>query len=233
MAEWRPRGAPRVRPAGRPGYLGVPLAPPMHHVPNTLTAGRIVAAPVALYLLWTGTPWGQTAGTALFIAAAITDYLDGHLARTYNVTSRLGQFLDPLADKVLVLGGFLLVPFLSPVGEGLAAPAGTWLPWAAIAAVALRDAAVTALRASYERRGVSLATSSAAKWKTTFQLTFLIATFVFLSGTHLRGLGGAPGALGRGLASILLSPAPLALLLATAAVTVWTGVLYFRAGQPS
>ena len=205
----------------------------MHHVPNTLTAGRIVAAPAALYLLWTGTPWGQTAGTALFIAAAITDYLDGHLARTYNVTSRLGQFLDPLADKVLVLGGFFLVPFLSPVGEGLAAPAGAWLPWVAIAAVALRDAAVTALRASYERRGVSLKTSSAAKWKTTFQLTFLIATFVFLSGTHLRGLGGALGVLGRGLATALASPAPLVLLVATAAVTVYTGVLYFRAGQTS
>ncbi len=200
----------------------------MKHVPNALTAGRIVAAPVALYLLWTGTAAGQTAGTALFIAAAITDFLDGHLARRHGTTSRLGQFMDPLADKILVLGGFALVPFLTPIGEGLAAPAGLWLPWAAIAAIAARDAAVTGLRARMERRGVSLQTSSAAKWKTAWQLTFLIAAFVFLSATHLRPLGGAPGALGRALHAALLSPAPLAFLLVTAAVTVYTGWLYFR-----
>jgi CDP-diacylglycerol--glycerol-3-phosphate 3-phosphatidyltransferase len=205
----------------------------MKHVPNTLTAGRIVAAPVALYLLWTGTPWGQVGGTALFIVAAITDYLDGRLARSYGATSRLGQFLDPLADKVLVLGGFGLVPFLDPIGEGLTAPAGAWLPWLAIAAVALRDLAVTVLRAQYERRGVSLQTSTAAKWKTAWQLTFLISAFVFLSGTHLRGLGGALGALGRGLYAVLAGPGPLVFLIATAVVTVYTGVLYFRSSTAS
>ena len=207
----------------------------MKHVPNTLTVGRMVVAPAALYLLWRGSASDSAAmlvgGTALFIVAAITDYVDGYLARRHGTTSRLGQFLDPLADKVLVLGGFALVPFLGPLGQGLAAPAGTWLPWAAIAAIALRDAAVTALRASYERRGVSLATSSAAKWKTTWQLTFLIAAFVFLAGSHLRGLGGGLGALGRGLTDALLSPAPLVFLLATAAVTVNTGVLYFRSAR--
>ena len=220
------------RPAGA-GYLSAPHRPLMKHVPNTLTAGRIVAAPAALYLLWTGTVWGQTAGTALFIVAAITDYLDGRLARDYGVTSRLGQFMDPLADKILVLGGFGLVPFLAPIGQGLAAPAGAWLPWAAIGAIALRDAAVTLLRASYERRGVSLRTSSAAKWKTAWQLTFLIAAFVFLSATHLRSAGGVLGALGRGLHAALLSPAPLVFLLITAVVTVYTGVLYFRSGETS
>ena len=205
----------------------------MKHVPNTLTAARIVAAPVALYLLWGGSAWEQTAGTALFIAAAITDYLDGHLARRHGTVSRLGQFMDPLADKILVLGGFVLVPFLEPIGEGLAAPAGAWLPWLAIAAVALRDLAVTVLRAQYERRGVSLQTSNAAKWKTAWQLTFLISAFVFLSGTHLRGLDGALGALGRGLYAVLAGPGPLVFLVATAAVTVYTGVLYFRSGTTS
>lgn len=203
----------------------------MKHVPNVLTASRIVAAPVALYLLWTGTPAGQTSGTALFIVAAITDYLDGRLARDYGVTSRLGQFMDPLADKILVLGGFALVPFLTPIGEGLTAPAGAWLPWVAIAAIAFRDAAVTALRASYERRGVSLTTSTAAKWKTTWQLTFLIAGFVFVSATHLRSVGGALGAVGRALHAVLLSPAPLVFLIVTSAVTVWTGWLYFRSAR--
>ena len=135
--------------------------------------------------------------------------------------------MDPLADKILVLGGFALVPFLTPIGEG--PPRGRrGLPWLAIGAIAIRDAAVTALRARMERRGVSLATSSAAKWKTAWQLTFLIAAFVFLSATHLRALGGALGALGQALHTALLSPAPLAFLLVTAAVTVYTGWLYFR-----
>lgn len=200
----------------------------MKHVPNALTVGRIVVAPLALWLLAVGSFSAQLAGTTLFIVAAITDYWDGRLARTYGVGSRLGQFLDPLADKILVLGAFFLVPFLSPLGEGLARPAGAWLPWVAIAAIALRDVAVTLLRVQYERQGRSLVTSSAAKWKTAWQLTFLITAFVFLTGTHARTLGGALGVLGRFLHAALISPAALVFLLATAAVTVYTGWLYVR-----
>lgn len=205
----------------------------MKHVPNALTIGRIIAAPVCLYLLWTGTVWGQVSGTALFILAAITDWLDGRLAREYNVSSRLGQFLDPLADKILVLGAFLLVPFLEPIGAGLAAPVGAWLPWLAIGAIAARDLAVTALRTVRERQNRPLATSSAAKWKTAWQLTFLITAFVFLAGSRLRQLGGALGDLGELLHAALVSPAALVFLVATAAVTVWTGFLYFREPVPT
>ena len=200
----------------------------MKHVPNALTVGRIVAAPVCLYLLWTGTVWGQVIGATLFILAAITDWLDGRLAREYGVSSRLGQFLDPLADKILVLGAFFLIPFLDPIGRGLAAPVGAWLPWLAIAAIAVRDVAVTMLRAARERQNRPLATSSAAKWKTTWQLTFLITAFVFLAGSRLRQLDGALGQLGDFLYAALVSPAALVFLILTAAVTVWTGVLYFR-----
>lgn len=200
----------------------------MKHVPNALTVGRIVAAPVCLYLLWTGSVWGQVSGAALFILAAITDWLDGRLAREYGVSSRLGQFLDPLADKILVLGAFFLIPFLEPIGRGLAAPAGAWLPWLAIAAIAARDVAVTALRTIREREGRPLTTSSAAKWKTAWQLTFLITAFVFLAGSHARVLSGFLGVLGEFLYDALASPAALAFLVVTAAVTVYTGVLYFR-----
>ena len=203
----------------------------MKHVPNALTVGRIVAAPVCLYLLWTGTFWGQLAGAALFILAAITDWLDGRLAREYGVSSRLGQFLDPLADKILVLGAFFLIPFLEPIASGLTRPAGEWPPWLAIGAIAARDVAVTWLRTVSERRGKPLRTSSAAKWKTAWQLTFLITAFVFLAGSHARLLDGAVGALGRFLYAALASPATLAFLVVTAAVTVWTGVLYFRTSE--
>lgn len=238
---------PRLFPGGEveAGYLGGPLTgaaqaplqalaapPPMKHVPNALTIGRILVAPVCLYLLWTGTLWGQVGGAALFIVAAITDWLDGHFARRYGVGSRLGQFLDPLADKILVLGGFFLVPFLDPLDNGLASLGGGWIGWLAIAAIAVRDVAVTVLRAAYERRGRTLQTSSAAKWKTAWQLTFLITAFVFLAGAHARALGGALGSLGAFLYAALASPAPLVFLVITAAVTVYTGVLYFRPATP-
>ncbi len=205
----------------------------MKHVPNALTVGRIVAAPVCLYLLWTGTVWGQVAGAALFILAAITDWLDGRLAREYGVSSRLGQFLDPLADKVLVLGAFFLIPFLDPIGPGLAAPAGAWAPWLAIVAIAARDVAVTALRTVRERQNRPVVTSSAAKWKTAWQLTFLITAFVFLAGSHLRSMGGGVGDLGRFLYGALASPVALGFLVVTAAVTVYTGALYFRPPAPT
>lgn len=205
----------------------------MKHVPNTLTVSRIVAAPLALWGLGTGTFTGQLLGTALFIAAAITDYWDGRLARQYGVGSRLGQFLDPLADKVLVLGAFFLVPFLAPLDRALAAPAGPWLPWAAIGVIAARDVAVTALRSLYEKRDRPLRTLTAAKWKTAWQLTFLITVEVFLVAAHARGLEGGLGALGRAVYTVLLSPFALVFLLVTAAVTVYTGVLYFVRREPA
>ena len=205
----------------------------MKHLPNVLTVGRILVAPLALYLLWRGTFGAQLAGTVLFILAAITDWLDGRLARQYGVGSRLGQFLDPLADKILVLGAFFLVPFLSPISDGLVAPAGAWLPWVVIGSIAVRDVAVTVLRSVYERQGRPLRTSNAAKWKTAWQLTFLISAFVFLTGTHARQLDGWLGALGDLLTAILESPGPLVFLVVTALVTIYTGAQYFAGGPPT
>jgi CDP-diacylglycerol--glycerol-3-phosphate 3-phosphatidyltransferase len=205
----------------------------MKHVPNALTVSRMLAAPLALWGLATGTFTGQLLGTALFIAAAITDYWDGRLARQYGVGSRLGQFLDPLADKVLVLGAFFLFPFLDPLGRALAAPAGAWLPWAALLAIALRDLAVTVLRSVYERRNRPLKTTSAAKWKTAWQLTFLISLEVFLVFAHARVLDGFWGAFGRFFYAVLESPFPLVFLLLTAVVTLYTGVLYFARPEPA
>ena len=199
----------------------------MKHLPNALTVGRILVAPVALYLLWRGSFGAQLGGTVLFILAAISDWLDGTLARKYDVGSRLGQFLDPLADKVLVLGAFFLVPFLAPLDTSLAAPLGAWLPWAAVGLIALRDVAVTVLRSVYERRGKSLRTSQAAKWKTAWQLTFLITVFVFLTFAHGRVLDGAAGAIAGALHAVLASAAPLVFLVLTALVTAYTGALYF------
>ena len=197
----------------------------MKHVPNALTIGRIVVTPICLWLLLTGGFWGHLVGAALFILAAITDYWDGKLARKYGVGSRMGQFLDPLADKVLVLGAFIVLPFVEPLGA--------WMPWWAIGLIAARDLAVTALRSYYEKRDRPLKTLTAAKWKTAWQLTFLITVQVFLVFTYARALDGAAGAFGRFIYDVLDGPFTLVFLLLTTAATLYTGALYFVRREPS
>lgn len=196
----------------------------MKHVPNALTIGRIVVTPLCLVGLASGTFAGQLAGTVGFILAAISDYWDGRLAREYGVGSRFGQFLDPLADKVLVLGAFVVLMTVEPVGR--------WMPWWAVGLVAARDLAVTLLRSWRERQGRPLQTSNAAKWKTAWQLTFLITLQVFLVFAHAQRLGGAAGAFGRLIHGVLDSPFTLIFLLLTTAATLYTGALYFFRSEP-
>ena len=203
----------------------------MKHLPNVLTIGRIVVTPIFLVLLLGGTFWGQFVAAILFILAAISDYWDGRLARQYKVASRLGQFLDPLADKVLVLGAFFAFLFLpeDAAGNRLAAP---WWWWA-VGLIALRDVAVTALRAWAERRGQSIQTRYAAKVKTTAQLTFLIATLVFLVVSKLGRYGNGWIEDLAGLAAqILYGPVTAVLLLVTVVLTLWTGAQYFAPQKP-
>lgn len=183
----------------------------MKYIPNALTVGRIVVTPILLALLLTNTLWGQAVALGLFIIAAISDYLDGKLARSYSVKSRLGQFLDPFADKVLVLGTFIVLIFLLP----------EVVTWWAVALIALRDAAVTAFRTWAEARGRSLRTLPAAKAKTAAQFTFLISVLVFLVAAKVPGPLGAVGRW------VLLSEIPYVLLLAVVGITVATGILYF------
>ena len=197
------------------------------HIPNALTFARIVATPIGLWLVLQGTFWPLFWGTTIFIIAAITDYWDGRLARDLGVSSRLGQFMDPLADKILVLGGFFVVPFIEPVTTGLAWPVGIWLAWAAIGAVALRDVAVTLLRSYEESQGRTLKTLGSAKAKTAWQLTFLISVQVFLTATQADTFGGFGEPIAAAATWLLTSPFTILFLLVTAAVTVYTGALYF------
>jgi CDP-diacylglycerol--glycerol-3-phosphate 3-phosphatidyltransferase len=185
----------------------------MKHVPNALTIVRILLTPVLLWLLLTETFWGYASALGLFIIAAVSDYLDGMLAREFKVGSRLGQFLDPLADKVLVLGTFAVLAYLMP----------RQVPWWGVVLIALRDVAVTALRSWAESRGRSLRTLPLAKMKTTFQLTFLIATLVFLTASRMR----VPAYVAETATWILASPIIVIAFLIVVVFTVGTGVVYF------
>jgi CDP-diacylglycerol--glycerol-3-phosphate 3-phosphatidyltransferase len=145
------------------------------YIPNLLTVARILVTPLLLVLLTVQSPGGQASAVALFVVASLTDYYDGVLARRFQVRSRLGQYLDPLADKILVLGTFGMLSFQEP----------TIVPWWAVVLIAFRDVAVTALRSWVEAGGESLQTYRVAKAKTMLQLAFLFGLLVLRFGTHL------------------------------------------------
>lgn len=194
-------------------YIAVFIPPDpldMKYVPNALTIGRIVVTPLLLALLLSDTLMGQAIGLVLFILAAISDYLDGKIARSYQVRSRLGQFLDPFADKVLVLGTFIVLIFLLP----------EVVPWWAVALIALRDLAVTAMRSWAEAHGRSLRTLPIARAKTAVQLTFLIVILLVMILAKVPGDVGAVGAW------ILASELPFIFFMLVVVFTVLTGLIY-------
>ncbi len=190
----------------------------MKHLPNALTLLRVVLTPLVLVGVVRGGVLWYTVATVSFVVAAISDYWDGHFARLHNVASRFGQFLDPLADKILVLGTFAVLAYVRP----------DVVPWWAVALIAVRDVAITVLRAVVEARGHSLRTLPMAKTKTALQLTFLISVLVFLTAEPFATTGGAGGVLAGAAQWLLTSPLLFVLLLALVAVTVGTGLLYMR-----
>ena len=188
----------------------------MKHLPNALTILRVVLTPVVLVGVWRGGFAWHLVAVVAFIVAAISDYWDGHFARLHATASRFGQFLDPLADKILVLGTFAVLAHVRP----------EVVPWWAVVLIAIRDIGVTVLRSVVEARGHSLRTLPMAKTKTALQLTFLIAVLVFMTVEHGIGIDGVVGMLAVAAGWLLTSPIVFLLLMALVAVTVGTGMLY-------
>jgi len=187
----------------------------IRHLPNILTILRMAVTPAIIVLLFSGSLAGRSAALALFVLAAISDYFDGHIARRISAPSRVGRFLDPLADKVLVLGTFAGLAILLP----------NLVPWWAVALVGLRDVAVTGLRMRAEARGTSVRTLPMAKTKTTVQLVFLIGMLATLVADKLPGTAGRVGSW------VLGSPVPIIVLAVVVIVTVLTGFAYFYRPQ--
>ncbi len=188
----------------------------MKHVPNALTIIRILVTPFLLTFLFFDSLVGYSWALALFVFASISDWADGKVARHFSVGSKLGQFLDPIADKVLVLGTFVALIFILPDS----------VTWWLVAIIAARDASVTGLRLWMRRENKTLQTSRKAKWKTAFQLTFLIAVLLLLtvSQTVEPVRSWADGALN---SSYIFWG-----LVIVAGVTVWTGIIYFTEKEP-
>ena len=186
---------------------------PTHRLslPNMLTYARIAAVPaVVACLYWQdilqGGLWLRWIALAIFIAAGVTDILDGYFARSWGQQSNFGRMLDPIADKLLVSACLLML-----------AADGTirgWSLWAAIV-ILCREILVSGLREYLAELRVSVPVTRLAKWKTTLQLVAI--------GFLLAGEAGD-------LIVPIITSVGLTLLWASALLTLYTGWDYFRAG---
>jgi cardiolipin synthase len=171
-------------------------------LPNILTFARIAAIPLVV----DGPLWLRWVALAVFIAAAVTDFLDGYYARIWDQQSALGRMLDPIADKLLVASCLLML-----AADGII---HGWTLWAAIV-ILCREILVSGLREYLAGLRVSVPVTKLAKWKTTAQLVAI--------GFLLAGEAGDQ-------VIPFTTQIGLLLLWISAIVTIYTGWDYFRAG---
>lgn len=136
------------------------------NLPNTLTTLRIVVIPIVIWAMLLNTPWSAFCACLLFSAAAATDWLDGYIARRQGLVSLWGQYLDPVADKLIVLATTVTAVHLGNLP--------VWL----VVLLLSREIAVTSLRAIAATQGLTIHVLQTGKWKTAIQLVGLIAVLV-------------------------------------------------------
>ncbi|HWH18338.1 MAG TPA: CDP-diacylglycerol--glycerol-3-phosphate 3-phosphatidyltransferase [Allosphingosinicella sp.] len=180
-------------------------------LPNLLTLSRIFAVPILVFLLWKPSWFDYAITFLLYCLIGITDYFDGYLARAQKTVSRLGIFLDPIADKIMVAAVIvMLVSTRKESGEPVIH--GSHLVPAMV--ILLREIIVSGLREFLASLQISVPVSRLAKWKTTLQLVALGALI----------LAGAVPQWG------WVHDVGLASLWAAAALTLITGWDYLRVG---
>jgi cardiolipin synthase len=175
-------------------------------LPNILTYARLAAVPlVAGFLFWPREPWARWTALGIFVAAAITDFFDGYLARAWSQQSSLGRMLDPIADKLLVSAVILMLAANQTIS-------GVTL-WAGIV-ILCREILVSGLREYLAELRVPMPVTAVAKWKTTVQL---VALGFLIAGP--AGEAVLPGATSIG----------IVLLWIAAILTLYTGWDYMKA----
>ena len=178
------------------------------HIPNLLSFSRVLLTPVFLYfLLFSNHGHAKLISAIIFTLASITDAFDGKIARKYGYETRLGVFLDPLADKFLVLSTFFSFVFLGDVH--------LWM----VVLISLRDIFVTILRMIMEAKGITMITTKVGKFKTLLQIMIINVVFLYLL---LKAYGFTQYSEYFDKYQIIYS-----LMLITTMVTVYTGLHYF------
>ena len=145
------------------------------NLPNLLTLVRILLIPVFIALFITPTPDRSLSAAIVFVVAAVTDLLDGYIARRTGQVTKLGKLLDPIADKLLVLSALILLVNVDRVSALVAI------------LVIAREVAVTGIRAIAAGEGLIIAAETTGKYKMALQVVAIV--LLILEGTGLAGLG--------------------------------------------
>ncbi|WP_234573138.1 CDP-diacylglycerol--glycerol-3-phosphate 3-phosphatidyltransferase [Rhodohalobacter sp. 614A] len=182
----------------------------MEKVPNILSSFRLILAPIFLILFIQDQVFWRALSLVIFIVAAATDFVDGYIARRFNVESDFGVFLDPLADKFLTFAGFVCLPFLDP----------NQFPWWAVVLIVIRDIIITSLRIYANRKGFSMETRATAKAKTALQMVFLYIALFFGLLMLFRGRFGEV------IQNVLASDVFFWGMMVVVAVTLYSGIEY-------
>ena len=139
------------------------------NLPNQLTVLRLFLTFVFLAVLSLSFPHSRTIALLIFVIAAVTDFLDGHIARKYDLTTSFGKLMDPLADKILMTAGFVML-----------AVSGHIPGWIVVVILA-REFMVTGLRLVASAEGMVLAAENLGKYKTTIQIVTVIYFLLVLA----------------------------------------------------
>ncbi len=212
------------------------------NVPNILTVLRLLAAPgIAVMFLYFNRPYADWFALLLFISAALTDWIDGHLARSWKQVTKIGTMLDPIADKAMVVIALMVIVGYSSMSPWLVLPATVIL---------FREVFVSGLREYLGDRAGTLKVTQLAKWKTTAQMIAIAVLFAQGVFEHYFGMSifGMDDALVRDILSgktedlhglwwkyrgmVWSGHAGLWLLWLAAGLTLVTGVDYFLKSVP-
>ncbi len=198
------------------------------NLPNILTTLRLLAAPaLAVMFLFFSRPVADWFALLLFVGAAVTDWFDGYLARSWKQETKMGAMLDPIADKAMVLIALMILVSYSPAH---------WTPWLVLPAtlIVFREVFVSGLREFLGDTAGTLKVTKLAKWKTTAQM-IAIAT-LFSQGIFEHHLSKRPedfaGITWVDAAVVWSGRLGLWILLVAALLTVITGLDYLKKALP-
>lgn len=150
------------------------------NLPNFLTILRLIAAPgLAVMFLYFTRPWADWFALALFISAALTDFVDGYLARAWKQESKLGAMLDPIADKAMVIIALVIITGFSGMNAWILLPATL---------IIFREVFVSGLREFLGDTAGTLKVTNLAKWKTTVQMVAISLLFAKGAFEHYFGM---------------------------------------------
>lgn len=153
---------------------------PVVNIANALTVVRLVLVPVFIVMVLRGNDMGMLVATVVFTVAALTDKLDGYLARRLNLITNFGKLADPIADKALTMSALVLLSYLGQL----------W--WWVTIVIIVRELGITFMRMAMVRKGAVMAASKGGKLKTTLQMVAIIGLLMpwqlFLSDTIASGL---------------------------------------------